>query len=364
MSKTNSLFISISLTIISLFVVFHILVLWSDFIIPLIISLLISFAIIALTDFFKKFKIASGLSMILSIFTIALLIWLIWYLINSNINEVVKEIPKYQEKVTIIMINSFNYFWLEAPKDISNLFMNLDLSLVFSSLAKGLIDLFSSAGMIFFYVVFILLENRFFETKLDKVIKNTEKRERTKKIMNQIKNDIKAYFVIKFFISFWVWFLSYIVMRSFWLDFAEFWAFILFLFNFIPNVWSIIAVAFPIILSFVQFESLYMFVFLTVSLIWVQVLMWNVVEPKFMWSRLNLSPLVILLSLVFWGLLWWVAGMILSVPLMVMINIILSKFELTKPISIMISEKWELALDDFQKPTNKTKGLLAKIKKK
>jgi len=56
--------------------------------------------------------------------------------------------------------------------------------------------------------------------------------------------------------------------------------------------------------------------------------------------------------------------MILSVPLMVMINIILSKFELTKPISIMISEKWELALDDFQKPTNKTKGLLAKIKKK
>jgi len=64
------------------------------------------------------------------------------------------------------------------------------------------------------------------------------------------------------------------------------------------------------------------------------------------------------------GTLWWVAGMILSVPLMVMINIILSKFELTKPISIMISEKWELALDDFQKPTNKTKGLLAKIKKK
>jgi predicted PurR-regulated permease PerM len=93
--------------------------------------------------------------------------------------------------------------------------------------------------------------------------------------------------------------------------------------------------------------------------------MWNVVEPKYMWNKLNLSPLVILISLVFWGNLWWVAGMFLSVPIMIILNIIFSKFEKTKPIAILLSEKWELK-ENFilEETTKKWRKFFKKIKNK
>lgn len=65
----------------------------------------------------------------------------------------------------------------------------------------------------------------------------------------------------------------------------------------------------------------------------------NIIEPKYLGSRLNLSPLVILLSLAFWGAIWGIMGMFLSMPIMVMLNIIFSKFESTQWIHILLSEK-------------------------
>jgi len=58
-----------------------------------------------------------------------------------------------------------------------------------------------------------------------------------------------------------------------------------------------------------------------------------------MGNRLNLSPLVILVSLIFWGTLWGPIGMLLSVPIMVIINIVLAHIEVTRPIAVLLSER-------------------------
>jgi len=58
-----------------------------------------------------------------------------------------------------------------------------------------------------------------------------------------------------------------------------------------------------------------------------------------MGNKLNLSPLVILISLIFWGTLWGPIGMLLSVPIMVMINIVLAHIEVTRPVAILLSER-------------------------
>jgi predicted PurR-regulated permease PerM len=63
----------------------------------------------------------------------------------------------------------------------------------------------------------------------------------------------------------------------------------------------------------------------------------NAVEPRLVGRSLNLSSLVIIVSLVFWGLVWGVLGMFLCVPFMVIINIALSKFDATRPIAILLS---------------------------
>jgi len=58
-----------------------------------------------------------------------------------------------------------------------------------------------------------------------------------------------------------------------------------------------------------------------------------------MGNKLNLSPLVILISLLFWGSIWGIPGMLLSVPLMVIINIVLAHIKMTRPLAVILTEK-------------------------
>lgn len=367
--KKETNFVNLFLILAFIVLLFYILKVWAELIIPFIIALLFSFAIIWLSDFYKKiwvgkYKIPWFLAMILSLWTYVFIFWTIWKMININIQDVIKLLPVYQDRMSTLYINSLNYFNIPSSVDAYSLFQKINITSLFSSVISSVTAIFSKAWIILFYVMFLLLEYRFFSDKIHLMFQNEKKRETTIKTLDKIKLDIKSYFLIKTVVSLITWVLSYLIMIIFWLDFALFWAMVIFLLNFIPNVWFIIAVSFPVILSLIQYDSLYPFFFISSWLIWVQILMWNIIEPKFMWNKLNLSPLVIIISLWFWGSLWWIVGMLLSVPLMVIINIIFSKFETTRPIAILLSEKWELDVTSQEATQMNKKELIANVRKK
>ena len=120
-----------------------------------------------------------------------------------------------------------------------------------------------------------------------------------------------------------------------------FWALLIFLLNYIPTIGSIIAVGLILLVVSIEFSSLYVFISFSVILIAVQFVMGNIIEPKFTGSGLNLSPMVILLSLAFWGSLLGIIGMFLCVPLMTIANIILMSFEKTRPAAILFSARFD-----------------------
>ena len=97
-----------------------------------------------------------------------------------------------------------------------------------------------------------MLEYRYFADKLSLIISNEEKRKSVVETINKIKQDTKAYFIIKTIVSLVTAIISYIVMIIFNLDFAVFWAFLIFILNFIPSVGSIIALLFPISIALIQ----------------------------------------------------------------------------------------------------------------
>ena len=74
----------------------------------------------------------------------------------------------------------------------------------------------------------------------------------------------------------------------------------------------------------------------------IQIVVGNVIEPKLMGDSLNLSALVVILSLSFWGAIWGITGMILSVPITVAIVIVCAAFPSTKRVAILLSENAEL----------------------
>ncbi len=119
------------------------------------------------------------------------------------------------------------------------------------------------------------------------------------------------------------------------IDFAILWAVLVFLLNFIPYLGGLVAMAPPILLAFI--DSPWRGLAVVVLLIAIQLFTGQFLEPKMAGRRLNLSPLLILLALAFWGYLWGPVGMILAVPLTVVCKIILDNIPETRPIGTLMS---------------------------
>ena len=136
--------------------------------------------------------------------------------------------------------------------------------------------------------------------------------------------------------------ISYIILLWVGVDYAPFWALLIFMLNYIPTIGSMVAVLLPTTLALVQFDTFGPFVTLLVSLGTVQVLIGNVLEPRLMGSSLNLSPLVVILALSLWGQMWGVTGMFLSVPITVISMIVLANFPQTRAIAVAMSENGRL----------------------
>jgi predicted PurR-regulated permease PerM len=120
-------------------------------------------------------------------------------------------------------------------------------------------------------------------------------------------------------------------------NFALFWGFMAFLLSLIPTVGAFLAISLPFIFSLLQFDELTRPLLVLVLLITVFMINGNVVQPKLMAETLNLSPLLIIVALIFWGLMWGPWGMILAIPLTTAIKIIFENIEPLKPISIIMS---------------------------
>jgi predicted PurR-regulated permease PerM len=125
-------------------------------------------------------------------------------------------------------------------------------------------------------------------------------------------------------------------------DAPFFWALLIFLLNYIPTIGSLIATLFPAVFSLMQFGEFTPFLIILVGLGVLEWLIGNIVEPRVMGKTLNISPLVAIISLVVWGEIWGITGMLLSVPITVVLVIVLSQFDSTKKIAIVLSENGDL----------------------
>jgi predicted PurR-regulated permease PerM len=132
--------------------------------------------------------------------------------------------------------------------------------------------------------------------------------------------------IIKTALSLIMAILIYFICSFFRVNFAFLWAFLTFILNFIPSVGSIAATILPTLMSFVQFEDTQIVVLILLTITFIHFAIGNILEPIIMGDKLKLNTLTVIFSLVFWGYLWGIPGMILSVPLMVIIKLIFEQF--------------------------------------
>lgn len=276
---------------------------------------------------------------------ILLLLGLVWFvvdLIAGNISQVGQAAPGYEQNLRELAARLSAALGLQELPSVRALFDELNLSDVIRRLVSAVTGIAGSAGIMLVYVAFLLLEQGSFRHKIAALFPEAEREALVHRILHRIAGEIQTYLWLKTLGSLLTGFLSYLVMKIIGIDFAEFWALLIFALNYIPYIGALLGVVFPALIALVQFETLSPFIITTALLALIQFLIGNVLEPKMMGKGLNISPLVMLLALAFWGSIWGVTGMFLAVPMMVVIMIICSNFDQTRSLAILLSENGQL----------------------
>lgn len=152
---------------------------------------------------------------------------------------------------------------------------------------------------------------------------------------------VQRYLVIKSLASFFTGVFITIGCTFIGVDFPVLWGLIAFLFNFVPSIGSIVAAVPPILLALVQLSWEWSIV-VAVLYLAVNVTIGNFLEPRFMGRSLGLSPLVVFLSLLFWGWLWGPVGMLMCVPMTVIAKLFLESHQDTRWIAVFLGSPQEI----------------------
>jgi predicted PurR-regulated permease PerM len=214
-----------------------------------------------------------------------------------------------------------------------------------TSALASLTGIVGVVSLVAIYAAFALSERQTFARKLGKLSDDPAKIERLRAVVADVNARIGTYLVMKTLINVLLGAISYLILRGAGVEFAGFWAILIGTFNYIPYVGSFIGVFFPVALSVLQFGDLGPVIALGLLLAGAQMLVGNVIEPWLMGSSLNLSPFVIMVSLVAWTAIWGIPGAILSVPITAILVIVLSEFPGTRPIAVLLSRDGELGED-------------------
>jgi predicted PurR-regulated permease PerM len=298
-------------------------------------------AIIGIPPFFwlMKKKIPSSIAVLIVIASMIIVFLIIDFMIGISVKSIIDSIPEYQVKLQSqleqlkVLLTSFGIKF--DDKMLQNYFKPEVISGLATSLLSGLISILSSTVLILLTVSFVLLEAKSFPHKLRTTLGDP------KAVFPEFSifvNDIKRYVLIQTVVSLATGIIAGIWLAIMGVDFAILFGLLTFLLNYIPNVGSIIAITPAVIVTFIQFgieRALIVFVgYLLITLV-----TGSIIVPRIMGQRLGISNLVVFLSLLFWGSLLGVIGMVLCVLLTMALKFTLERSENTRWIAALLGRE-------------------------
>lgn len=265
-------------------------------------------------------------------------------LLTASVASFNDKIPFYEERLEIFW-NGFNQFAIEKGLITTQFniadYINAGLIMKFAgNVFSGFGGLLSNSLVILLLVIFLLLEISAFERKINLINRKSLTR------INKIIHSLNAYFGTKAIISLITGVLVSISLAIIGVDFPLLWGFLAFLLNFIPNIGSIIAAIPAVLLSLVQI-GIPSAIAAAIAFLIINIVVGNILEPSLLGRSLGLSPLIVFVSLIFWGWLLGTVGMLLATPLTMAIKIIFDNMDETKHIGLMLGD--ESSIKNYKK---------------
>ena len=319
---------------------------WGEFLLPLVLAVFLMSVINPIIAYLEKRKLPGPLAVLLSILLFVLIFGLVGMVIENSIDDFALELPKYQRRIDTMTQNIEEFLKIdeeqmiresgESPNWILSVLQKFTLSDALPKLAGTIGDLLSDTLLVFLFMLFFLSGRN---TLIPKIKRAFPENISTKIAFafNNINHQVQQYMLIKTFVSLLTGAVTFIVLHLFGVDFAEIWALLTFLLNFIPSIGSFIATLLPVLAALLQFDSYAKVVGLAICLFAGQFFMGNILEPRILGKRVNLSPVFLMFALIYWGWQWGIIGMLLAVPLAVITKIICENIPPLRFLAILMS---------------------------
>lgn len=345
---TESLFFKAFCVAVFSALIIFLLIYFKDLLKPLALGVMLWYLIKAFNGLIEKIKIRGRPLNLWVRRSIALLATLIILqgsiaVFVSNINQIIDNYEGYQGTLNSLIASLGNTFGIEnITENIKSKIGDLNIQGFLKDVLASASSLLGNIFLVIVYTIFILLEENSFVKKLSLIFHLPDQADKFSQLADQIYHSTNKYVAVKAFVSALTAVLGYIVLVIIGVDFAFLWALLIFALNFIPYVGTVISTLLPAAFSILQFGSPWPSLWVFGSIMLIHTVIGNYLEPKVMGKSLNLSPLVVLIALAFWGYVWDLLGMLLSVPITSIMLITFAQFPSTQWLAILLTENGDI----------------------
>jgi AI-2 transport protein TqsA len=291
--------------------------------VPLILAILVSYLVSPLVDFLQvKTRVPRPLGIVVAMIAVGLLLTGLVLLISSSIGDLAARGNQYEERV-MLLVNSTTAMlqeWglpVQAPA-IRDWAASLPIANMLLSVLNQTLSSLTTLLLILISVVF-LVSGRTPNAHKTGIWKNIDER-------------VKRYIIVKVMTSAVTGILVGGILMILGVDLAVVFGLLAFILNFIPSIGSVVSTLLPLPVALFQFDTTWTVILVVALPGLVQFTIGNILEPRIMGTALSLHPITILLSLIFWGILWGIPGMLLAAPITAVLKIVLDHIPATRAV--------------------------------
>jgi AI-2 transport protein TqsA len=333
--------INILLTVIVIFIAGFLLKLAQTLIISVLIAVLLAYIMDPLLAVFRRLRLPLTLSILITALVFLSAFTGFGIIFYQSMLDFARELPEYQNRLMSMLNDLLSHLPMVTGEQIkTNLLTELRsirLAALVLSAAGSIANILSNFFVVFLYAILFLIGKYTLTRKLLRSFPRPSAK-RIVLILRRIDADLREYIGIKTLMSLFVGVGSGVILVLFGTEFAVILGFLTFLLNFIPYLGSAIAVALPPLIVFVQTQSPVRILWLVICLVLMQNLIAQVVEPKTVGRRLNLSIVVVFFTLLFWGWLWGAPGVLLAIPMTTSLKIVMENIPAFRPFALLLEK--------------------------
>ncbi|NJB82688.1 AI-2E family transporter [Wenyingzhuangia aestuarii] len=335
---------NILLLIIVISLVFYLLQTLSFIFIPLVLAMFIALLFLPLMRWFNKKSIPKFVSIPVVVLIIAGVFRVGGVLIQLSSNEILEANGSFFEKaetkivdLIILIENYFGVVRVEGDSLMNHYLQGNNLAGKIGPSLDFVGDVISMSLMTLFFAILLLAGS----INVEKLLNSTifKQKHASVKTFRKIEKDIITFVKVKFIISLFTGIGFGLACVFFDVSFPIFWGLLAFLLNFIQMIGSIVSIALLALFALVEIDVMSTLLFFVITITGVQVVLGSVLEPIFMGKTFSINVITILVMLMFWGFIWGIPGLILSIPITVIVKIILDQFPKYQVISSLMSGK-------------------------